>query len=71
MILSDAKFISTNLDPSPKKTGWTNLGIKAIVKMIEEAPGKKAFSVGKPSPVMMRTARKYLVLEARKSRILG
>jgi len=71
MILSGAKFIATNLDPSPKKTGWTNLGIKAIVKMIEEATGKKAFSVGKPSPVMMRSARKCLGLEARETIIIG
>ncbi|MCM4160954.1 HAD family hydrolase [Antarcticibacterium flavum] len=71
MILNGAKLIATNLDPSPKKTGWTNLGIKAVVAMIEEATGKKAFSVGKPSPVMMRSARKYLGLEAKETIIIG
>lgn len=71
MILSGAKLIATNLDPSPMKPGWTNLGIKAIVTMIEEATGKKAFSVGKPSPVMMRAARKHLGLEARETIIIG
>lgn len=71
MILSGSKLIATNLDPSPKKNGWTNLGIKAIVAMIEEATGKKAFSVGKPSPVMMRSARKYLGLEAKETIIIG
>lgn len=71
MIIHGAKFIATNLDPSPKKIGWNNLGIKAIVSMIEEATGKKAFSVGKPSPVMMRAARKYLGLEARETIIIG
>lgn len=71
MILSGAKFIATNLDPSPKKAGWNNLGIKSIVAMIEEATGKKAFSVGKPSPVMMRAARKYLGLEAKETIIIG
>ena len=71
MILSGAKLIATNLDPSPKKKGWSNLGIKAIVSMIEEATGKKAFSVGKPSPVMMRAARKTLGLEARETIIIG
>lgn len=39
--------------------------------MIEEATGKKAFSVGKPSPVMMRAARKTLGLEARETIIIG
>ena len=71
MILSGAKLIATNLDPSPKQKGWSNLGIKAVVKMIEEASGKKAFSVGKPSPVMMRSARKYLGLEASETIIIG
>lgn len=71
MILSGSKLIATNLDPSPKRKGWTNLGIKAIVKMIEEASGKKAFSVGKPSPVMMRSARKYLGLEAIETIVIG
>jgi NagD protein len=71
MIISGSRFIATNLDPSPKKKGWSNLGIKAVVAMIEEATGKKAFSVGKPSPVMMRSARKTLGLEARETIIIG
>ncbi|WP_281752688.1 HAD-IIA family hydrolase [Neptunitalea chrysea] len=71
MILNGAKLIATNLDPSPKMKGWDSLGIKAIVKMIEEATGKPAFSVGKPSPVMMRAARKHLGLEARETIIIG
>ena len=60
MILAGAKFITTNRDPSPKKPGWNNLGIAATTAMIEEATGRKAFVTGKPSPVMMRSARKYL-----------
>lgn len=71
MILNGSRFIATNLDPSPKMRGWNNLGIKAVVAMIEEATGKTAFSVGKPSPVMMRAARKYLGLEARETVIIG
>jgi NagD protein len=71
MILGGAKLIATNLDPSPKKSGWVNLGIKAIVSMIEEATGRKAFSVGKPSPVMMRQARKALGLTTAETTIIG
>src|SRR5690606_12635245 len=55
MILAGAKFITTNRDPSPKKRGWNNLGIAATTAMIEEATGIRAFEVGKPSPVMMRS----------------
>lgn len=71
MILGGAKFIATNLDPSPKKKGWSNLGIKAVVAMIEEATGLKAFSVGKPSPVMMREARKELGLATAETTVIG
>jgi NagD protein len=71
MILDGAKLIATNLDPSPKKKGWTNLGIKAVVSMIEEATGRSAFSVGKPSPVMMRAARKKLGLATDETIIVG
>jgi NagD protein len=71
MILAGAKFITTNRDPSPKKPGWNNLGIAATTAMIEEATGRKAFVTGKPSPVMMRSARKYLGLETGETTVIG
>lgn len=71
MILAGAKFITTNRDPSPKKKGWANLGIAATTAMIEEATGIKGFVIGKPSPVMMRYARKALGLEAAETTIIG
>ncbi|MFF5383264.1 HAD-IIA family hydrolase [Pedobacter suwonensis] len=71
MILAGAKFITTNRDPSPKKPGWNNLGIAATTAMIEEATGRVAFSTGKPSPVMMRSARKFLGLETAETTIIG
>lgn len=71
MILAGAKFITTNRDPSPKKKGWNNLGIAATTAMIEEATGKKAFVIGKPGPVMMRSARKALGLETAYTTVIG
>ena len=71
MILGGAKLVATNLDPSPKMKGWNNLGIKAVVAMLEEATGIKAFSVGKPSPVMMRVARKKLGLTTVETTMIG
>jgi NagD protein len=71
MILGGAKFITTNRDPSPKKPGWNNLGIAATTAMIEEASGRKAFVTGKPSPVMMRSARKFLGLETAETTVVG
>ena len=70
-ILAGAKLIATNLDPSPRKAGWNNLGIAAIVAMIEKATGKRAFSVGKPSPVMMRLARKRIGLATDEATVIG
>jgi NagD protein len=71
MILEGAKFITTNRDPSPKKKGWNNLGIAATTAMIEEATGTKAFVVGKPGPVMMRSARKFIGLETADTVVIG
>jgi NagD protein len=71
MILAGSKFVITNRDPSPKKKGWDNLGIAATSAMIEEATGVRAFVVGKPGPVMMRSARKALGLETAETTIIG
>jgi NagD protein len=61
----------TLLDPSPKIMGWMKPGTGAIIKTIEEATEKKAFSVGKPSPIMLRDARKELGLQASQTTIIG
>jgi NagD protein len=39
--------------------------------MIEEATGVKAFVIGKPGPVMMRSARKALGLETAETTVIG
>lgn len=70
-VIDGAKLIATNLDPSPKIKGWMKPGTGAIVAMLEEATGRKAFSVGKPSPVMMRAARKELGLETAETVMIG
>ncbi len=57
MILGGAKLVATNPDPNcPTGNGGTRPGCGAIVAMLEAASGRKAFSVGKPSPIMMRAA---------------
>ena len=60
LIERGAKLIATNLDPSCPTPEGTRPGCGAFVAMLETATGKKAFSVGKPSPVMFRAARKEL-----------
>ena len=71
MILSGARFIATNRDPSPRKAGWNNLGIAATAAMIEEGSGCEAFVIGKPSPVMMRSASAYMGLTPEQTTVVG
>jgi NagD protein len=71
MILNGAKLIATNLDPNCPTQSGTRPGCGAIVAMLETASGLKAFSVGKPSPVIMRGARKELGLTADQTIVIG
>ena len=71
MIQDGAKLIATNLDPNcPTPTGLRP-GCGAMVAMLEAATGVRAFSVGKPSPLMMRAARKELGLATDETTIIG
>lgn len=71
MIVAGAKLIATNLDPNCPTAAGIRPGCGAIVAMLETATGVKAFSVGKPSPVMMRAARKELGLRAEETTMIG
>ncbi len=66
-----ASLIATNLDTMCPTDQGIRPGCGAIVAMIESATGKKAFSVGKPSPVMMRMARKSLNLSTDQTIMVG
>ena len=71
MILGGAKLVATNLDPNCPTQHGTRPGCGAIVAMLETATGRKAFSVGKPSPVMLRAARKELGLTTAETTVIG
>jgi NagD protein len=71
MILQGAKLVATNLDPNCPTQNGTRPGCGAIVSMLETATGVKAFSVGKPSPVMLRGARKELGLSTEETIVIG
>ncbi len=71
MLVNGAKFIATNLDPNCPTSSGTRPGCGALVSMLESASGRTAFSVGKPSPVMMRSARKELMLAASQTIMIG
>lgn len=71
MIFDGAKLVATNLDPNcPTKHG-TRPGCGATVAYLETATGTRAMSIGKPSPIMMRAARKELGLRTSQTIMVG
>lgn len=71
MILGGAKLVATNLDPNCPTNNGTRPGCGATVAMLEAAAGIKAFSVGKPSSLMFRAARKELGLDSEQTIVIG
>jgi NagD protein len=71
MLMGGAKLIATNLDPNCPTENGLRPGCGAMVAMLETATGIKAFSAGKPSPIMMRAARKELGLATDETVMIG
>ena len=72
LVLQGSKLIATNLDPNcPTQNGGLRPGCGAIVAMLETATGRQAFSVGKPSSIMLRAARKELGLRTEEVTMIG
>lgn len=71
MVIGGAKLIATNLDPNCPTEAGLRPGCGAVVAMLESASGLKAFSVGKPSPIMLRGARKELGLATDQTVVIG
>lgn len=71
MIIGGAKLIATNLDPNCPTEHGLRPGCGAVVAMLEAAAGIRAFSVGKPSPIMLRAARKEIGLTTDQTIVIG
>jgi NagD protein len=71
MIAKGARLVATNLDPNCPTQNGLRPGCGAMVAMLETATNVKAFSVGKPSPYMMRAARKELGLTSDQTTMIG
>ena len=71
LILAGARFIATNLD----LTGPSEEGIQpacgALVAPIELATGRKPYFIGKPNPLMMRTALRKLGAHSAEAYMVG
>src|SRR5688500_14122316 len=71
MVVRVAMQIGKNVDPNCPTAHGQRPGCDAIVAMLESATGLAAVSVGKPSPVMMRAARKELGLATDETIMIG
>lgn len=71
LILNGAKLIATNLDPNCPTQSGTRPGCGATVAYLETATGCRAMNIGKPSPIMMRAARKELGLATSQTVMIG
>ena len=71
LVNKGARLIATNMDTSCPTENGIRPGCGAIVAMIEKATGCDAFSVGKPSAVMMRAARHELGLRTAETIMVG
>jgi len=71
LVEKGARLIATNMDPNCPTDKGIRPGCGAIVAMIERATGVQAFSVGKPSPIMMRAARKEMGLRTDETIMVG
>jgi NagD protein len=71
LIEGGARFIATNPDVSGPTEHGTVPGCGATAALIEAATGKAPFFVGKPNPLMMRTALNYLGVHSSETIMIG
>ena len=71
LILDGALFIATNPDPSGPSEAGIVPACGAMAALIESATGRSPFFVGKPHPLMMRTAWNYLGVHSEETVMIG
>ncbi|NLE59116.1 MAG: HAD family hydrolase [Planctomycetes bacterium] len=71
LIAAGARFVATNPDPSGPGDGGIVPACGAMASLIERATGVSPFFVGKPNPLMMRTALNYLDVHSEDTIMVG
>ncbi|MCB0045397.1 MAG: HAD family hydrolase [Caldilineaceae bacterium] len=71
LIVDGARFIATNPDPSGPSEDGIVPACGAMAALIEAASGVAPFYVGKPNPLMMRTALNYLGAHSEETVMIG
>jgi NagD protein len=71
LIDAGARFIATNPDVSGPTEAGIVPGCGAMAALIEKATAKSPFFVGKPNPLMMRSALNYLDVHSEDTVMIG
>jgi NagD protein len=71
LVAGGARFIATNPDPAGPGVGGLVPACGAMAALIEKASGRSPFFVGKPNPLMMRTALNYLGVHSEDTVMIG
>lgn len=72
LVNKGARLIATNTDiTGPVEGGGIAPACRAFVAPIEAATGKKAYYVGKPNPLMMRTGLQILGVHSSEAAMIG
>lgn len=71
LIMAGVPFIATNPDPSGPAESGTIPGCGAVAAMLEKATGYIAYYVGKPNPLIMRLALRYLDEHSENAAMVG
>jgi NagD protein len=71
LIAAGARFIATNPDPSGPTEAGLVPACGAMAALVEKATGIAPFFIGKPNPLMMRTALNYLGVHSEDTIMVG
>ena len=71
LISAGARFVATNPDVSGPSEGGIVPACGAVAALIQSATGKEPLFVGKPNPLMMRTALNYLGVHSEDTMMIG
>ncbi|MFP4500164.1 MAG: TIGR01457 family HAD-type hydrolase [Candidatus Hydrogenedentota bacterium] len=71
LVAGGARFIATNPDPSGPAEEGIVPACGAMAALIESATGRRPFFVGKPNPLMMRSAMNHLGIHSENTVMIG
>jgi NagD protein len=71
LVMAGARFVATNPDASNPSEAGIVPACGAVAALVEKVTGQAPFFVGKPNPLMARTALNYLGVHSEETVIIG